>query len=60
MESITFYVGILPEDKAELLSFVSSLNEEEDPKRALVILEPSFALVSFILLKENMLFFFSP
>ena len=32
MESITFYVGILPEDKAELLSFVSSLNEEEDPK----------------------------
>jgi hypothetical protein len=32
MERITFYVGILPEDKQELLSFVSDLNEDSDHK----------------------------
>jgi hypothetical protein len=32
MERITFYVGILPEDSQELLSFVSSLNEDADEK----------------------------
>lgn len=32
MEKITFYVGILPEDKQELLSYVSLLNEDSDQK----------------------------
>jgi hypothetical protein len=34
MKRITFYVGILPEDSQELLSFVSDLNEDSDPKFA--------------------------